>query len=105
MKKELAAIFLGASLLYGCSTKMGVFENRPVKYYTDPITNEVIIYSTEDNGYVKFSDGTGGVWREPKDGRIDEVTLVNVNKGDSLESLANLEVGQKILKTFLDKSN
>jgi hypothetical protein len=98
LTKKIAISALTIGLL-GCSKQMGVFENHPVKYNKDFLFgNSIILYSTENNGYIYFSD-------EGSDGRIEEILLSNVKKDDSLEDYATFEVGQKILNQFLENKN
>ena len=89
--------------LFGCSEQMGVFENLPVKYnkgFLFLFDETIKIYSIENKGYIEFIDGTLG---EPRDGRVDGISLYNVKKDDPLEKYATFEIGQKLLNQFLDK--
>jgi hypothetical protein len=94
----IGALILGLS---GCSNNYynGTFENYPFEYITGTQLNSncLSIFSKEKNGgCIEFFDSN-------KDGRFDSIDLIKVKKGDEIEKFANLETGQKILNSIIDK--
>jgi hypothetical protein len=108
MKTLQKLALIGILGLSGCKIpgdSYGTYENYPFKLHNYLGGKRLTLYLDQKSAqksdcscssYIEFED-------ENNDGRFDSINLNQIEKGNSIERFANLETGQKLLGSLLDK--